>query len=100
MVAEEEVEEAEVKEEEEVMVAVPVVEEAASLEILQEADPTLRVDGLESNAIQTNLHLPVVKNTSDLEKVLTGVKNQEPARGKTTGHRKIIENLTSLILID
>ena len=100
MVAEEEVEEAEVKEEEEEMVVVLVVEEAASPEILQEADPTLKVDGQESNAIQINLHLPVVKNTSDSEKVLTGVKNQEPARGKTTGHRKIIENLTSLILID
>ena len=93
-------EEEEVKEEEEEEVQAEEASQEEPREERQEVAGTLQNAGQTSNVIQINPHSRAVKNITDMGKVLTGVRSPEHARGKITGHQRIIESLTSLILID
>ena len=89
-----------------VVVAEEVEAVVGVAEVVAIAKPEVKVPartpigGPTSPRVLIILPVPSVKNITFLGKVLTGVKNQEPARGKTTGHQRIIEILTSLILLD
>ena len=65
------------------------VREVASRRRHPQLGPThpkmLQRGGQTSRGVQTHLHSRVVKNIINLGKMLIGVKNQAPARGRTSG---------------
>ena len=53
--------------------------------------------GPTSRGVRTHRHCPVVKNITNLGKMLIGVRSQRLARGRTFGYQKMINEIqTSL----